>query len=67
MESSCPSCGSPDAAEIVYGLMDFETFRANPGIVLGGCCVSVEDRRCRACGTNFRSDGVPVDPRESFL
>lgn len=65
--SACPSCGSIDASPIVYGLMDWETYQANPDIVPGGCCVSPEDRRCRACGTNYRSDGVPVGPEESFL
>lgn len=57
----CPLCGSTDAAPIVYGLMDFETYMAQPGVVPGGCCVEPEDRQCRGCNTRFRSDGVASD------
>jgi hypothetical protein len=52
----CPSCGSNDCAEILYGLpiFDRKLERAidKKEVVLGGCMVEegAPSRRCNACG-----------------
>jgi hypothetical protein len=50
----CPSCGSRDQIEIVYGLPDAELGRsAERGeVVLGGCVIGPESPtyECRSCG-----------------
>lgn len=50
----CPSCGSREAVEIVYGLPDLELGRsAERGeVVLGGCVIGPEspEYECRSCG-----------------
>jgi hypothetical protein len=54
---SCPSCGSRDAIEIVYGLPDVELGRAaeRGEVVLGECVIGPESPRyeCRACGAGL--------------
>ena len=68
--TTCPSCRSRGVARIQYGEpaysegleADLEAHR----VVLGGCVVwdDQHDRSCRACGLEFRAEGVaPVlDP-----
>ncbi|MGE5346393.1 MAG: hypothetical protein ACM3JH_10590 [Acidithiobacillales bacterium] len=57
----CSECGSPNVAEILYGLIvpDEKLFEASQRgkIVFGGCCVTDHDPewRCNACGAEFRS------------
>ncbi|HQR67050.1 MAG TPA: hypothetical protein PLB02_06625 [Thermoanaerobaculia bacterium] len=59
----CPKCGSPDVAEIVYGLVQPDE-RMNAAarrgeITYGGCCVSDDDPEwhCNACGKDFGRQG----------
>ncbi len=49
----CPSCGSPEVAQIVFGYPTEETLDAGArgSVVLGGCIVSDNDPEwhCKAC------------------
>ena len=56
-QQPCPSCGSVDVAQIVWGLPDEELFAsAERGeVALGGCIVTDADpnRECRQCGVRW--------------
>jgi len=42
----CPECRSENVARILYGLPDFDAIQEgleNKTIVLGGCCMDLED------------------------
>jgi hypothetical protein len=68
--STCPRCGSREIARIRCGMPAFsqrlEADLAAQRVVLGGCVVwdDQPDRSCRACGLEFRADGVAplLDP-----
>jgi hypothetical protein len=68
--STCLRCGSHQIARIQYGMPAFskrlEADLDAKRVVLGGCMVWDEqpDRRCTACGQEFRADGRPpvLDP-----
>ena len=63
MARTCPSCGSPDVARIVYGMPDPSAMEAaeRGEVAIGGCCITVSENgdwampelRCRECGTDF--------------
>jgi hypothetical protein len=57
--ASCPACGSPRVASILYGLAQFtpelERELAEGRVVLGGCVVFDESPKwqCAACGQQW--------------
>jgi hypothetical protein len=57
----CPSCGSGQSVQIVYGLPSFRLFKASERgeVAIGGCIVGREggdpDRQCRDCGHEWVS------------
>jgi hypothetical protein len=61
--SSCPSCGSPRIARILYGLPAFDKELENAlsqgTVTLGGCVVTGDDPEweCLQCGQTIRASG----------
>jgi hypothetical protein len=54
----CPRCSSTDIAEIVWGLVDVDSFNKEEDkckYVFRGCCVSDNDPEfsCNNCGEEF--------------
>ena len=58
---SCPACGSPRIARILYGLPDFskdlEEALSEGTVTLGGCVVTGDDPEweCLACGQKIHA------------
>jgi primosomal protein N' len=65
--AKCPECGSDKIADILYGLPAFspslEKEIEDHEIVLGGCCVSVNDPTwvCVACNTKIYRMKIDFD------
>lgn len=59
MNRICPRCGSANTSEILWGLPEFsdelEKALAEKKIVLGGCCMTVNDpvRHCHTCRKKY--------------
>jgi hypothetical protein len=73
---SCPACGSPRIARILYGLTEFdkelEEALSKGTVMLGGCVVTGDDPEweCLGCGQRIqppatRRDGGPEPQRRA--
>ena len=65
---SCPACGSPRLARILYGLPDFckdlDDALAEGTVTLGGCLVTGDDPqwKCLGCGQTIHASAKRGHP-----